>query len=557
MNVGPRPTLDQRWVWVGLGLLLTATVAAYLPSIHGDFVLDDVAAIADPMVVSPGRVGAADWLLTTRPLLRATFALNHATVGLATLGWHVTNLLVHLAAVVLAWRFARRVFFRAGLARAEGPALFAAGLFALHPLQTESVSYVSQRAESLASACYLAALLVLLARDEARSRRGWLLAIAGVLEALGLLVKPIVATLPAAWLLLAALVPPDGETNDSALRRMARRLPAVVPLFVLSVASAALEITRTAGAEHAGFDVPGLPAGRYLATQLRVVPTYLELLVWPVRQCADWAFTLSDGLLDPASLAGAAFLGAVALLSIWLASRATSLGPDAGAMARLLGFGIPFFLVALAPSSSVVPLLDPLAEHRVYLAALGIFVAATGVGVTALRRLAPRRAALAGGVIAAAVLIAAGLASARRNEVWASALAFYQDTAAKAPGKARVQMNLGTTLGAAQRHEEALVHFQRARSLWEDGSVSKEPIFQGIVVALVALDRLDQARSEVEDALRQTPRSAVALALLAKVEFASGHDREASAAARAALEVDPANAMALKYLWLASARHGD
>jgi tetratricopeptide (TPR) repeat protein len=549
--------MTRRWTWAALGLLLVATTVAYLPALDGAFVIDDVSIISDPLVAAPGRANAVAWLRSARPVLTATYALDHARFGLETRGWHATNLLVHLAAILLAWRLARRLLARAGLERPEGAALAAAALFALHPLQTEAVAYVTQRAESLASACFLAGLLLLLARDEGGARRGWLLAGAVAIQAAGLLVKPIVATLPAAWLLAAAVLPTADETGRPPWRRIVGRLPAALPLFALSAASAAWGLYQAAGSNHAGFDMPDLPAGRYFATQLRVVPTYLRLLAWPAGQCADWYFTVSDGLLDRGSLAGGLFLGALLGGALWLSTRHARLGGDGPAVARLAGFGIPFFLLVLAPSSSFVPLRDPLAEHRVYLASLGLFVVvATAVSV-ALRRAAPARAARAGAAIAVVALVALGAATARRSVVWSGTLALYQDAAEKAPEKARVHLSLGQALAMAERYEEALAHFRRARSLATDRTLAPGAALQNVVFALLMLDRLDEARGEVQGALRQDPRDAALLALLADVEYSALRDAEAEAAAVAALAIEPFNVMALKYLGMARARAGD
>ncbi len=147
-----------------LGVLLAVTTVAYLPSIDGEFLLDDMNIPADPLVMDPVGQPPSAWVAASRPVAALTFALDNLAVGLDTRGWHVTNVAIHLAVVILAWLLARLTLTRAGLSRPRGPALFVAALFALHPLQTESVAYITQRSESLASGIYLAALLLLLAR---------------------------------------------------------------------------------------------------------------------------------------------------------------------------------------------------------------------------------------------------------------------------------------------------------------------------------------------------------------------------------------------------------
>lgn len=550
--------MRRRAALLGLGLVLAGTAAAYLPAIDGEMLLDDIGIVRDPRVTDPLGRGFAAWLGPARPVVALTFALNHAAVGLDPRGWHLTNLAVHLAATLLAWGVARALLARAGLARPDGPALAAAALFALHPLQTESVAYVAQRAESLAAALYLAALLVLLRADEAAGRRR-IARVAGatLLHALALGVKPTAATLPAAWLLAAALLPAPGEEALAGWRRAWRRVPAALPALALSVAAAARGLAASAGSGDAGLSVPGLPPDAYLATQLRAVPTYLRLAFWPSGQTADWDFRASPGLLDPPALAGGAFLAALVAAAALGAARVRARAGDGAAAVRAAAFGTGFFLLALSPSSSVVPLRDPLAEHRVYLALLGLALAVAAGAAAALRRLAPARAAPAGAALAAAAALALGIATARRCEVWTSRLAMWTDAAAKSPGKARVQLNLGYALRDAGRRPEALDRFERARALAADGTVRSDELLVAIVQTLGGLGRFDDARAEVRRALADDPRNPRALALLATVESTSGNHAAAEEAALAALAVEPRNGVALKALGMARVRRGD
>jgi tetratricopeptide (TPR) repeat protein len=562
--------------WALLGVVLLATGAAYLPSIDGAFLLDDVALQQDPLVLDPLGHGPSDWLASGRPLALLTFALNFAAVGLDPRGWHLTNVAIHLGAVALAFLLARLTLSRAGLSRPEGPALAAAALFALHPLQTESVAYLSQRAESLASGLFLAALLLLLRRDEAAGqRRPLLLAGAVALHLLGLLTKPIAATLPVAWLVHAALLPAPSESADRGPRgagaegapgtatgagpwpRLRARLPAALPLLALSVLAAVRGVASVQGSSHAGFDIPDLPAAGYLATQARAIPTYLRLLAVPAGQCADWDFPASRSFAEPAVLGGLLLLGALLAGALWLARWSRGRSGDGAALARTAAFGVLFFLVVLAPSSGVVPLRDPLAEHRVYLAALGPFVAAAAGVAVLLRRLAGARAPLAGGALAAAVLAVLGALTAGRAAVWTTPLAFWQDATRQAAGKARVQQNLGHALLRAGKPVEALAAFERALSRQDDGTVIPHELLTNTLSALYALGRIGEARARVDAALRASPEDPVVLGMLARAEFAAGHDEAAVRAARAALARDPGQPGALKYLGLASLQRGD
>ncbi len=539
--------------------LLGATVAVYLPSIDGQFLFDDAELLRDRRVLDPGSVGPEGWLGGGRSLLALTFAANHAAVGLDTRGWHLTNVSIHLAAVVLAWAFARKLLRRAGFSRPDGPALAAAAFFALHPLQTEAVSYITQRAESLASALYLVGLLALLAFDDALSPRGrWALAL-GAMAALvlGLTVKPIIATLPATWLLLAVLVPTDAERDSSRWRCVVRRTPLALALLTFSAGAARLELAATAGSETAGLEVPRLPPALYLATQLRVIPTYLRLLVWPAGQCADWPFVPSESFLEPAVLGGGALLAVVVVAAILFALRAGDVTGDRRAALRVGSFGLLFFVLTLAPSSSLIPLLDPLAEHRVYLAALGPFLAATTVTTLALRFLSPAWGTAGGAALSVAILACAGFATARRNEVWTTNLALWTDAAQKEPGKSRVHENLGEALYEVGDSPKAIDHFVRALELSADNSSTARSLLRNIVVTLLSMGKVAEARTVLVRALTGIPVTADALVLLATVEFTARQPDEAERYALRALSMEPGNSEAWRYLGLARVTRGD
>jgi tetratricopeptide (TPR) repeat protein len=541
-----------------LAALLLATAAAYLPALDGEFLYDDEATLSSALVRDPLGQPAGAWL-GPRGLVQLTFALDHLAAGADPRVWHLTSLAVHLAATVLAWLLARKTLARAGLASPEPAALTVAALFALHPLQTESVAYLAQRAEALAGAAYLAALLLLLARDEARTagRRAALLGAALLAQALGALAKPTVATLPVAWLFHAALLPAPGEERWSPLRRVRARLAPALPSFGLAAASAALELSAARGAAHAGFEVPGLPPAAYLATELRVIPTYLRLALWPAGQSADWDFPRSAGFADARVLAGAILLAGLLAGAAWLAARAPRLEGDRAAAARAAAFGVPFFLLTLAPSSSVVPLHDVLAEHRVYLGLLGLSLAVVPGAAIGLGRLLGGRARLAGAALAVALAAALGLATAARAEVWTTRERLWTDVVRKAPGNARGFANLGIALAGAGREGEALAAFREAERLDVDGGIPRAFLLGQIVHTLTTLGRLDEALREVEQELARDPGSPLALALLARIELVEGRLDLAEEAALRALAREPADGTALKIVGTVRARRGD
>ena len=232
MRERPAPLRHPLTVAALAGLMLV-TVAVYARGLAGEFQFDD-----QHTIQVKHSVRHLDGFLTTASIVDAmygkrvftdfTFALNYWAAGLAPWPFHLTNLVVHLSAVLLVFFFTRRILALGGAVGCDTWAVALAGLFALHPLQTQAVAYLSQRAESLASALYLGSLLLLL-RVEGRKLSA--AAVAGyvtafVLFALGLSAKVIVATLPIAYVAMGLV--PDPRQRDL-VARTRRRIALATP----------------------------------------------------------------------------------------------------------------------------------------------------------------------------------------------------------------------------------------------------------------------------------------------------------------------------------------
>ncbi len=581
--------MNRKLLPVAVAALLVATVAAYLPSIDGEFQYDDQEIAKTTWVREASRfLEPSQWRAMDRPLTAATFALNHAMHAFRPRVWHATNVLIHLAVVVLAWRFARQALARAGLSAGKGggaaapeaggtakrsgkgrraavalsvpewPALAAAALFALHPIQTEAVSYISQRSEAFASAFYLGALLALFAWDRAEGgrRRALLLAAAIGLHVLGLRAKPVAATMPAVWLLAALVLPPPSERGLPWSRRIGRRILPVVPLFALSLRDALSSVSQVAGSGHAGYDLGFVTPLQYVATQMRAIPIYVRLVLFPAGLNADWFFPFSKSLLEAGVLAGAAFVAGLAVAAIWLVRRVGTAEGDGPAAARLAAFGWLFFLGVLAPTT-LVPLRDPFVEHRLYLASLGVVLAILGAALVLLRRLGQPRARIAGAAVAVAALVALGAATAVRNQVWRSALALWSDSSRKSPQKARIWVNLGTSLHFAQRFDEAVVAYDRALALGYDPTVPLELVVRNTALALVRLRRYEEARERLVRYLKAAPRDAATIVILALVEVETNRLDDAERSARQAAAIDPRQSRPFQILGQVQEKRGD
>ena len=453
-------------------LLLTAALAAFGASLGSGFHFDDYAIFADRALGSPSGWREVWSVSQTRPLTFLTFWVNRQLGGDNPLGYHLVNLALHLAAVLLAYECLRRLL-------PAKAALFAAALFAVHPLQAESVDYAWGRSIVLAAALCFAAFTAWL------EERRWL---AVLLFVLALLAKEECAAFPLALLLF------DRKHWKPIAAMLAAALAAGVRVIY------ALAIT------------PGAPAGsragidpwHYLLTQGPALWRYLRLLVFP------YGFTVDPDIHTPAPWLGIAawiaLLGALAWLWKTLPEPARWL---------------TVALVLLLPSSSVFPAADLAADRRMYLPLFAL-AAAAALLVSRLRKET---------IAAIAVTIALTAVSFARTQVWMSDEALWREAVSRAPGKVRPKIQLSRNLPPAEalqllgkarelapndpgvpaetgrvllttgRPAEALAEFGRALAL--DPRDARNYNNRG--VALEALGQTEAARQDFERALRIDP----------------------------------------------------
>lgn len=493
------------------GLVLAAGLAAYSNSFGVPFQFDDAATILHDGLVQdlPGALRALP--RHPRGVGVATLAANVAVHGFDVFGFHVVNLAVHLATALLVYALARWTLVVAGCDGALG-ALGAALLFAVHPLQTQAVTYIVQRHAALAALFYVAALLLYARSRLAQGRRAALL-YAGALAAAFLAVrsKETAATLPAAILLYEVVF----------LRSpgLARRAALVAPFALVALLIPAAHLGANAGDLEAATRVQtSMPRATYLLTELRVVVLYLRLLVYPVGQSIDHDVPASAGF-GPEEAACGALLGALALTGGALARR--------WGAAAVAGFGILFGFLALSVESSLVPIIDVAMEHRMYLPMVGIALAA-GAAV----ELLPARRAVAAVALATVLLAGATFA---RNRVWSSPAALWLDAALQAPRKLRPLLNLGQALADAGHGREAWQVWSRALEI---APTSTDELFARGDIRRQAGDEAG-ARADWLQVIEADPRHARALNNLGIFAFLEGDEAAALSYFERAVRAQP------------------
>jgi Flp pilus assembly protein TadD len=515
--VFPSERLRVRLAGSALALL---TIAAFLTSFRGALVFDDIPGIANNPTIrdlSHPRellvaIGPQGGTLSGRPIPNLTLALNHAISGDDLWSYHATNLLIHLGAALLLFGLVRRSLSLPSLQARFGRhatwlAFAIALLWSVHPLQTESVTYLIQRVESLMGVCYLLTLYCFARTANSPVAARWR---AGAFAAClaGMACKEVMVSAPiaVAWFDSTFVA---GSWRE-AWRRRARFHGALMSTWIVL---AALVLASGGRGGTAGFGV-GISWWRYAFTQCEAIVTYVKLAFWPWPLVFDHHARFADGLAD---------VWPQALLVIGL------LVSSIGLIIRRPAAGFPcavFFLV-LAPTSSVVPVDDAIVEHRMYLplaAVIALFVLAafTRLG----RAVVPASAGAA---------LALGLLAANRNLDYRSPLALWSDTVRKNPASSRAHNNLGAYLLEAGRTEEAQTRFATALQI--------DPRYASAHYNLAKLQektgQTEEAVASYSEALRLSPKLADAQVNLGTLLDRLGRHDEAVTHYRAALALDP------------------
>ena len=409
-----------------------AVLVAYLPvMLWGEFVWDDVIFTEAKSVAEWGGLWLI-WVEPTKavpaeghywPLLFSTFWLEHKLWGFDPRGYHVVNVLLHLANSLLIWRILVRL--------AVPGALLAAALFALHPLHVESVAWIMERKDVLSGLCYLSAAAAW-CRFLERPRPGpYVLALA--LFAAGLLAKSVVVTLPAALLILAWWKQGDIRARD---------LVRLAPFFLVGFAIVAADYQFYAGREP--LDLAWTFPERVLIAA-SALWFYVGKLIWPFDFAVIYPFwdVGVDNPLPWLCLAAALALPAV----LWRLRR--RLGR--GALAGLL-----YFAVTLSPALGFIDYgymqYSFVADRFQYLAGAGVLTvlaAAAASGLAAARRAGrlPRLAVPALGAAAAALLVGLGVLTWRHASVFQDDLTLNSHIIAHNPSAKGAHLGLGVALG--------------------------------------------------------------------------------------------------------------
>lgn len=492
----------------------------------GAFLFDDFEyVIGNPIITDLSSTNISD----PRQVGYFTFALNYALGGEDPLGYHLFNIIVHIANGLLLFLLFRTLVTALNNGQETADihrysAFLAALIFIVHPVQTQAVSYVTQRFTSLASFFYiLAVYLYLKARSRIEQRQTWIGHYAAAIAAtvLAMKTKEIAFTLPFILLLFEALVL---RWSGLKKRRFIFLVPFAVTLVIIPLSIFGPDFgllnpsPGVAGITRVDkiYDLTERSSMQYLFTQFRAIVVYVRTLLLPVSLRVVYDFPVSRKFFDLPVIASFIFLLSFFFAALYSWRKGSSCGDDRqlSVSYRIFALAIFWFFITLSVESSVIPIKDVIFEHRVYLPSVGFFMAGAVVIVHLSERLLRNAVPLARlAVPALFICLPLAFGTYIRNEIWTDEVKLWDDVVQKSPNKPIGYNNRGMALAKRGDYKRAIEDYDRTISyfpknmsdmlLWENAdmtpsNIAKTYAARGDIYA--AIGNVEKARADYKRA---------------------------------------------------------
>ena len=519
---------SRRWsIILGGGVIILAALAVYHNSFAVPFLLDDAPSITQNASIrhlwpiwsalSPPSTS----FVGGRPVVNFSLAVNDALGGTVVWGYHAVNLAVHILAGLALYGIVRRTLLCPVLRERFGAcamqlALAVAVLWTVHPLQTEAVTYISERCESLMGLFYLLTLYCFI-RGTDTQKSSWWFALSVVACLLGMASKEVMVTAPVMVLLYDRTFI-SGSFREAWTRHRRLYLGLASTWVLLGYPMVGLHY------RGAGYGL-GIPWWAYALIECRAVVNYLWLALWPHPLVFDYGeFVAIRHIAKVAPYA--------AMLAVLVAGVLVELKRRPA-----IGFVGAWFFVILAPTSSVVPVVgQPMAEHRMYLPLAAVVTLAVVAAVAIGKRLFDKQqGVLLGCVAGGSVVVLLTFLTIQRNRDYNSVVTIWQDTVGKRPNNPRAHNNLGAALLQTGLVPEAIEHYQQALRIKPDYA----EVHYNLGIALARLGKAQEAITHYEEALRIKPDYAEAHNNLGAALMGQGRLPEAIGHYEQALRIRP------------------
>lgn len=460
-----------KWWHIVLGAagVVLAAFILYGPSLNGPFVFDD--RYLPFMTPSLAKLPLKAWM-GVRPLLNFSYWITYQISGLDSFPYHALNVVLHALNSMLVFLIVRKFLSMAGETGGKRNVLagLAGVVFLAHPVMTESVAYVASRSETLSVFFAFSAFAVYMYTREHGLRPGHVVLVL-LLFVAALTTKEHTLALPAVFIVT------DLFWSGFAGVRRNRLFYGVILLGLAIGAAVVWNVLKST--KMIGFSAENLTWYQYLFTQFRAVCIYLRLFLLPVGLNVDYDMPPSLTIVQHLAILWLAVLLGLGFLA-WKYRREYPMA----------AYGFLIFLILLAPTSSIVPIRDVIAERRVYLPSIGLLL----IGVDLLRHLRWSTARYA--ALAAGLFVVLGAATYVRAQVWSDNVLLWQDSVSKSPNKVRPRLQLGYFEMESGNCNAAVADYEAASRL-------EKPTYDLLVNWAYALDcagRTDEALAKLREA---------------------------------------------------------
>lgn len=521
----PEGVFSKNFRIISAVIIAIAVLIVYSNSFHNSFQYDDIHHIFQSRHNKnfDSFKDLSFWFhFIQRAPAQFTFAVNYYFGEYSVFGYHIVNVMIHIISSVLVFVLAGIVLNssvvkqKAVLENKKILQLFSALIFAVHPIQTETVTYIVQRMESLSFAFYASALIMyyLFRKEKETVKKVFKFTLFFLAGLLAVMTKQTAYTLPLTILLFEVYFIRD-EKGSCSKKLVLTLTAALASALIIGLAADILPKEYMSDTTR----------WQYMITQFKVIPKYIFLLFIPAGQNIDHHVTVPESLFDPVILSG------ILLIVILIFAGIYAYKNDQ----KVISFSIAWFFAVISLRSSVLPISDLMSEHRLYPAVFGfgLFISVSVV-LTADK--------IAGSfkynftlITLLLITIIYSVSTVRRNEVWKDELSLWKDSVSKSPEKFRPNYNAGEAYKKFGYSQTALGYYLKADSINGDSY----GLCNNIGNIYSEKKDFDSAEKYYLRALALNPEYPKALNNLANIYFKKGNMKKAEELYVYASEKDP------------------
>jgi len=490
----------SRFSILGLLALVLFGSIIYSHILNAPFIFDDFSSVVDSEIIKDFKTALKKYS-DNRYVTLLSFAFNYVLGGLKPFGYHFLNNLIHIINALLVYYLVivtfDTPFFRSYIDNESARssryfmAFSSAFVFITHPIQTQAVTYIAQRATSMATLFYLLSLLMYIkwrlrkSQERGGEGKGWeiqtrrlkrvasayaLYAISIMSAVLAMKTKAIAFTLPVIITLYEFYFfynPSFTMKTNLKWKRFLYLFPLLLTIFIIPLNMLNINLpveTILENADKFSRETPAIDRTDYLFTQFRVIVTYLRLLVCPVNQNLDYRYPVYHSFLNIHVFLSFLFLSTIITVAVYLFYRSKNANKNlkcsgdqyAALYIRLISFGILWFFITLAVESSIIPIRDVIFEHRLYLPSIGFFIACISLANCIIHRMKIKV------ILVVLIVLLLSVSTYYRNTLWQDPQKLWEDVIEKAPNNVRAYNELGAIFRDEEKYTEAMEQFENA-----------------------------------------------------------------------------------------------